>query len=95
MKNIKRCATNVGGNYEMNKWTSWSICIIFSIFCKLALMSFILIFTYKLIQFTGSMNCLWLLFLLLTVDLIPIYSFSSEPKSESELIETEKGETNN
>ena len=54
---------------------NWKACIIASIVCRLLGLVVVLAFVYALVVFTGSLGCLWLLFLLLAVDLVPTYEF--------------------
>jgi hypothetical protein len=60
----------------MNK--NWNVCIIASIICKLLAIVAILAFVYFMVVFSGSLHCLWLLFLLFAVDLVPTYEFKRE-----------------
>ena len=60
----------------MNK--NWIICIIASIICRLLAIVAILAFVYFMVVFSGSLHCLWLLFLLFAVDLVPTYEFKRE-----------------
>ena len=57
---------------------NWNACIIASIVCKLLGLVSVLAFVYLMVVFTGSLHCLWLLFLLLAVDTIPTYEFKRE-----------------
>ena len=60
----------------MNK--NWNASIITSIICRLLAVVTILAFVCFMVVFTGSLHCLWLLFLLLAVDLVPTYEFKRE-----------------
>lgn len=60
----------------MNK--NWTVCIIASIVCRLLGLVAVLAFVFAMVVFTGSLHCLWLLFLLLAVDIVPIYEFKSD-----------------
>jgi nicotinamide riboside transporter PnuC len=60
----------------MNK--NWTACIIASIVCRLLGLVAVLAFVYFMVVFSGSLHCLWLLFLLFAVDLIPTYEFKRE-----------------
>jgi hypothetical protein len=60
----------------MNK--NWNASIITSIICRLLAVVAILAFVCFMVVFTGSLHCLWLLFLLLAVDLVPTYEFKRE-----------------
>jgi hypothetical protein len=60
----------------MNK--NWTACIIASIVCKLLGLVAVLAFVFAMVVFTGSLHCLWLLFLLLAVDIVPTYEFKRE-----------------
>lgn len=57
----------------MNK--NWVPGIIASIVCRLLGLVAILGFIFGLIIFTGNLHCLWLLFLVLILDYIPVYTF--------------------
>lgn len=57
----------------MNK--NWNASIITSIICRLLAIVTILAFVCFMVVFSGSLHCLWLLFLLLAVDLVPTYEF--------------------
>ena len=56
---------------------NWTACIIASIVCKLLGLIAVLAFVYFMVIFTGSLHCLWLLFLLLAVDIVPAYEYKS------------------
>lgn len=60
----------------MNK--NWNASIITSIICRLLAIVAILAFVCFMVVFSGSLYCLWLLFLLLAVDLVPTYEFKRE-----------------
>lgn len=60
----------------MNK--NWNASIIASIICRLLAVVAVLAFVYFMVVFSGSLHCLWLLFLLFVVDLIPTYEFKRE-----------------
>jgi hypothetical protein len=60
----------------MNK--NWTACIIASIVCKLLGLVAVLGFVFHMVLFTGSLHCLWLLFLVLILDCIPTYEFKRE-----------------
>lgn len=60
----------------MNK--NWTACIIASIVCRLLGLVAVLAFVYFMVVFSGSLHCLWLLFLLFAVDLVPTYEFKRE-----------------
>lgn len=57
---------------------NWNASIIASIVCRLLGLVAVLTFVYAMVVFTGSLHCLWLLFLLLAVDIIPTYEFKRE-----------------
>ena len=61
---------------------SWTACIIASIVCRLLGLVAILAFVYYMIVLTGSLSCLWLLFLVLILDCIPAYEIK-EKESEN------------
>ena len=65
----------------MNK--NWTACIIASIVCKLLGLVAVLAFVCFMVVFTGSLHCLWLLFLLLAVDIVPTYEFKRENLKEN------------
>lgn len=54
---------------------NWTACVIASIVCRLVGLLAVLAFVYFMVVFTGSLHCLWLLFLLLAVELVPAYEF--------------------
>ena len=60
----------------MNK--NWNASIITSIICRLLGLVAVLAFVYFMVVFSGSLHCLWLLFLLFAVDLVPTYEFKRE-----------------
>jgi len=60
----------------MNK--NWNASIITSIICRLLGLVAVLAFVCFMVVFTGSLHCLWLLFLLLAVDLVPTYVFKRD-----------------
>ena len=66
----------------MNK--NWVAGIITSIVCRLLGLVAVLAFVYLMVVFTGSPGCLWLLFLLFAVELIPTYEFKREFPIEKE-----------
>ena len=67
-----------------NKWRDWKACIITSIICRLFALVAILAFVFAMVSFTGKLSCLWLLFLLLMVELVPTYEFKSERKDDKD-----------
>jgi hypothetical protein len=60
----------------MNK--NWNASIITSIICRLLGLVTILAFVFAMVVFTGSLHCLWLLWLLFAVELVPTYEFKRE-----------------
>lgn len=60
----------------MNK--NWNASIITSIICRLLAIIAILAFVCFMVVFSGSLHCLWLLFLLFAVELVPTYEFKRE-----------------
>ena len=62
---------------------NWNACIMASIICRLLALVAVLAFVYFMVVFTGSLGCLWLLFLLLTVELVPTYEFKQESTKEN------------
>lgn len=64
---------------------NWTLCIIASIVCRLLALVAVLAFVYFMVVLTGSLGCLWLLFLLLAVELVPTYEFKhTNDNSEEE-----------
>ena len=61
---------------------NWNVCIITSIICRLMALVAVLAFVFAMVVFTNSLHCLWLLFLLLTVELVPVYEFKSEKEKD-------------
>jgi hypothetical protein len=57
---------------------NWTTCIIASIVCRLLGLVAILSFVYFMVVFTGSLHCLWLLFLILILDYIPAYEIKNK-----------------
>lgn len=60
----------------MNK--NWTACIIASIICRFFAIVAILAFVCFMVVFSGSLHCLWLLFLLFAAELVPAYEFKRE-----------------
>lgn len=60
----------------MNK--NWTACIIVSVVCRLLAVVAILAFVCFMVVFSGSLHCLWLLFLLFVAELVPTYEFKRE-----------------
>ena len=56
---------------------NWTACIIVSIVCRLVALIAVLAFVYFMVVLSGSLHCLWLLWLLLAVELVPTYEFKS------------------
>lgn len=69
---------------------NWTICLIASIICRLIGLVAVLAFVYAMVVLTGSLGCLWLLFLLLAVEFIPVYEFK-HPKSDNDKKENKNG----
>lgn len=62
----------------------WNASIIASIICKFLCILAVLSFVYLMVVFTGKLSCLWLLWLVLAVEFIPTYEFTSNvPKEEA------------
>lgn len=61
---------------------NWTASIIASIVCRLLGLVSVLAFVYLMVVFTNSLGCLWLLFLLLAVELVPTYEFKQESTKE-------------
>lgn len=70
----------------MNK--NWTMCIVASIVCRLLGCLAVLAFVYFMVVFTRSLGCLWLLFLLLAVELIPTYEFKHKTSNEEDTKES-------
>jgi hypothetical protein len=64
---------------------NWTACIIASIVCRLLGLVAVLAFVYFMVVLTGSLGCLWLLFLLIAVDIIPTYEFKSNNSETKEI----------
>ena len=62
----------------------WIPAIIITVICRLLALAAILGFVIFMVTFTGNLACLWLLWLLLAVELIPTYEFKTQPKTETE-----------
>lgn len=60
----------------MNK--NWNAVIVTSLICRLLAIMAILAFVYFMVVFSSSLHCLWLLFLLFAVDIVPTYEFKRE-----------------
>jgi hypothetical protein len=63
---------------------NWTACIIASIVCRLLGLVAVLAFVYFMVVLTGSLGCLWLLFLILAVEFIPTYEFKSSRDDNKE-----------
>lgn len=63
---------------------NWNVSIIASIICRLLGLISVLGFVFHMVLFTGNLSCLWLLFLLLAVELVPTYEFKRESPIEKE-----------
>ena len=70
---------------------NWTTCIIASIVCRLLGLVAVLAFVYAMVVFTGSLGCLWLLFLLLAVELVPTYEFKHNTSNEGDTKEKNNG----
>lgn len=70
---------------------NWTACIIASIVCRLLSLVAILAFVYFMVVLTGSLSCLWLLFLLLAVELVPTYEFKHKTSDEEDTKEKNNG----
>jgi hypothetical protein len=57
---------------------NWTACIIASIVCRLLGLVTVLAFVYFMVVLTSSLHCLWLLFLLFAVDIVPTCEFKRE-----------------
>lgn len=57
---------------------NWNICIVTSIICRLLALVAILAFVFAMVAITNNLNCLWLLFLLLAAEIVPVYNFKSQ-----------------
>lgn len=56
--------------------------IITSIICRFFGIVAVLAFVYLMVVLTGKLSCLWLLWLVLTVEFIPTYEFKSNAHKE-------------
>ena len=56
----------------------YNSCIILSIISRLLAFIGVLVFVAFMVAFTGKLSCLWLLFLLLTVEYVPVYEFKQK-----------------
>ena len=63
---------------------NWTASIIASIICRLLGLVAILAFVYFMVMLTGSLGCLWLLFLVLILDCIPTYEYKSNNSEDKE-----------
>lgn len=63
---------------------NWTICIIASIVCRLLALVAVLAFIFAMVTFTGSLHCLWLLFLLFAVEFVPTYEFKHRKSDDEE-----------
>ena len=63
---------------------NWTACIIASIICRLLGLLAVLAFVYSMVVLTNNLGCLWLLFLLFAVTLIPTYEFRSNNRDDKE-----------
>ena len=60
----------------------YNSCIIMSIICRLLAFIGVLAFVAFIVAFTNSLHCLWLLFLLLAVEYVPVYEFKRQVSDE-------------
>ena len=65
---------------------NWTVCIIASIICRLLGFVAVLAFVYFMVVLTNSPSCLWLLFLLFAVEIIPTYEFKTGSSQENEIV---------
>lgn len=70
---------------------NWTICIIASIICRLLGLVAVLGFVFHMVLFTNSLHCLWLLFLLFAVDIVPAYEFKHKTSDEENNKEKNNG----
>ena len=61
---------------------NWNCGIITSIICRFFGLVTVLAFVCFMVVFTGKLGCLWLLFLLCAVELIPVYEFKRNIQNE-------------
>ena len=61
---------------------NWTACIIATIICRLLGLVAVLAFVYFMVVLTGNLGCLWLLFLLFAVELVPEYKFERNYKGD-------------
>lgn len=60
----------------MNK--NWTVCIVASIISRLLALIAVLGFVFHMVIWTNNLHCLWLLFLLFAVELVPTYEFKTK-----------------
>lgn len=70
---------------------NYNSCIILSIICRLLAFLGVLTFVALMVIFTKSLSCLWLLFLLLAVEYIPVYEFKTQ-RADDKVINNEAHE---
>ena len=70
---------------------NWNMCVIASIVCRLISLIAVLAFVYAMVVFTGRLSCLWLLFLLLAVELVPTYEIKNETSCKEDTKEKNNG----
>ena len=63
---------------------NWTTCIIASIVCRLLGLVAVLAFVYFMVVLTGNLGCLWLIFLLFAVELVPTYEFKHKTSDEED-----------
>lgn len=61
----------------------YNSCIILSIICRLLAFIGVLAFVALMVIFTNKLGCLWLLFLLLTVECVPVYEFKRKVSDDT------------
>ena len=67
---------------------SWNVSIITSIICRLLGLIVVLAFVFGMVALTGNLHCLWLLFLLLAIEVIPVYEFTRKNINDNEVNKT-------
>jgi hypothetical protein len=70
---------------------NFTLCIIASIVCRLLGLVAVLGFVFHMVLFTGNLHCLWLLFLLLAVELVPTYEFKHKTSDDEDTKEKNNG----
>ena len=68
---------------------NWNAGIMTSIICRLLGLIAVLAFVFGMVALTGNLHCLWLLFLLFAIEVIPVYEFTRKNiKDDNEVNQT-------